>query len=56
MEKQTATFGNGATEYMITQKGLPYLTNAFAVEQPLKLRFAIRNDWPEAISILKKRS
>lgn len=49
-----ATFGNGATEYIITKKSLPYLTNAFSMNESLKLRLALRNDWPEAISILNK--
>lgn len=49
-----ATFGNGATEYLISKKGLPYMTNAFALDKSLDLRFAIRKDWPEAISIINK--
>ncbi len=49
-----ATFGNGATEYMLSKLGLPYMENAFALNDSLDLRFAIRKDWSEAISILDK--
>ena len=49
-----ATFGNGATEYLLSQKGLPYMSNAFSLKNSLKLRFAVRKDWPEAISIINK--
>ena len=52
--KADATFGNGATEYMLSQLGLPYMENAFALDVSLDLRFAIRKDWSEAISILNK--
>jgi polar amino acid transport system substrate-binding protein len=49
-----ATAGNGATEYMMAKEGLPYMKNAFALNQSLDLHFALRNDWSEAISILNK--
>jgi polar amino acid transport system substrate-binding protein len=49
-----ATIGNGATEYMMAKEGLPYLTNAFALDYSLDLHFAIRKDWSEAISIFNK--
>ena len=49
-----ATFGNGATEYMLSKLGLPYMENAFVLNDSLDLRFAIRKDWEEAISILNK--
>jgi len=52
--KADATFGNGATEYMLSQLGLPYMKNAFALDDSLDLRFAIRKDWNEAMSILNK--
>ena len=49
-----ATFGNGATEYMLSKVGLPYMQNAFSLDNSLDLRFAIRKDLSEAISILNK--
>jgi len=52
--KADATFGNGSTEYMLTKLGLPYMDNAFALDDSLDLVFAVRKDWPEAISILNK--
>ena len=52
--KADATFGNGATEYMLSKLGLPYLENAFVLKESLDLHFAIRKDWNEAISILNK--
>ncbi len=52
--KADATFGNGATEYMLSDLGLPYIENAFLLKDSLNLRFAIRKDWNEAISILNK--
>ncbi len=52
--KADATFGNGATEYMLIKLGLPYMENAFALNSSLDLTFAIRKDWTEAISILNK--
>ncbi len=52
--KADATFGNGALEYMLIQDGLPYLENAFALNQHLNLRFAVKKEWHEAISIINK--
>jgi len=52
--KADATFGNGATEYFLNQHGMPYMQSAFSLEETLKLRFAIKKEWPEAISILNK--
>ena len=52
--KADATFGNGATEYMLSKLGLPYMENAFVLDDSLDLRFALRKDWKEAISILNK--
>jgi len=49
-----ATSGNGATEYMMAKLGLPYMKNAFALDYRQSLHFAVRNDWPEAITILNK--
>lgn len=47
-------FGNGATEYLLGQLGMPYLESIFSLNNDLNLAFAIRKDWPEAISILNK--
>ncbi len=52
--KADATFGNGATEYLLSKLGLPYMENAFALDNSLDLTFAVRKDWGEAISILNK--
>ncbi len=52
--KADATFGNGATEYMLSKLGLPYMDNAFALQDSLNLKFGVRKDWSEAISILNK--
>jgi len=52
--KADATFGNGATEYMLGALGLPYMEDAFSLNKKLNLRFAVRKDWPEAISIINK--
>jgi len=49
-----ATFGNGATTYLLGKLGLPYLDFAYGLGDKLELAFAIRKDWPEAISILNK--
>ncbi|MEA2027495.1 MAG: ABC transporter substrate-binding protein, partial [Campylobacterota bacterium] len=49
-----ATSGNGATEYMMAKLGLPYMKNAFALDYLQSLHFAIRDDWPEAITIFNK--
>ena len=52
--KADATFGNGSTEYMLHKLGLPYMENAYAIDESLDLAFAVRKDWPEAVSILNK--
>ncbi|EAR63016.1 diguanylate cyclase domain-containing protein [Neptuniibacter caesariensis] len=49
-----ATFGNGATLYLANKLGMPYLQTAFHLDQKLDLVMGVRNDWPEAISILNK--
>ncbi len=49
-----ATFGNGGTDYMLAQLGIPYLESGFPLKSNLDLSFAIRKDWPEAVSILNK--
>lgn len=52
--KADATFGSILTQYLLSKEGLPYVTNAFEIDEPLDLRFALRNDWPEAMSIFQK--
>ena len=52
--KADATFGNGATEYYLNQNGMPYMQSVFSLDETLNLKFAIRKEWPEAISILNK--
>ena len=52
--KADATFGNGATEYYLKQQGMPYMQSAFSLDKRLNLKFAVRKDIPEAISILNK--
>lgn len=49
-----ATFGNGSTSYLLSKMLLPYLDIAYPLEHNLNLAFAVRKDWPEAISILNK--
>lgn len=52
--KADATFGNGTLNYSIRLWELPYLDSVFNLNSNLNLRFAVRKDWPEAISILNK--
>jgi len=52
--KADATFGNGSTTYMISKLGLPYFDIAYPLDYSLDLVFAVRKDWPQAISILNK--
>ena len=52
--KADATYDTGSSEYILSRDGLPFLQRAFHLKNKLKLRFAIRNDYPEAISILNK--
>lgn len=52
--KADLLFGNGSTEYLLGKLGLPYLDSVFSLDNNLDLAFAIRKDWPEAISILNK--
>jgi len=52
--KADATFGNGATEYLLNKLGLPYMENAYALNKSLDLTFAVKKEWPEAVSILNK--
>ena len=52
--KADATFGNGATEYLLSQLGLPYLDLAYPLESSLDLVFALRKEWAIGMSILNK--
>ncbi len=49
-----ATFDNGAMLYRANRIGSPYLQFALSINESLDLAFGIRNDWPEAISIINK--
>ena len=53
-DEADAMFGNGAVFYLANELGLPYLRRASSLKEPLRLVFAVRNDWPEAISIINK--
>ena len=52
--KADATYDTGTSEYILSKNGLPFLERAFHLKHKLDLRFAIRKDYPEAISILNK--
>ncbi|MFT7005114.1 MAG: polar amino acid transport system substrate-binding protein, partial [Sulfurimonas sp.] len=52
--KGDALFSNGSTRYLSSTLGIPYLESVFPLDDNLDLTFAIRKDWPEAISILNK--
>lgn len=49
-----ATFDNGSLLYRANRLGRPFLQFAFDLNAPLDLVFAVRSDWPEAISIIDK--
>ncbi len=49
-----ATFGNGVTLYLAQKLGIPFLEMSLDLQAPLDLAFGVRNDWPEAITILNK--
>jgi polar amino acid transport system substrate-binding protein len=49
-----AIFGNGASLHRAVRLGYPYLQMALPLNDRLKLVFSIRNDWPEALSIVNK--
>ena len=49
-----ATIGIGSNNFLNNEKGLPYLNKAFKLSKKLNLVFSIREDWPEAITILNK--
>ena len=52
--KADATFGNGSKIYFANKIGLPYFKYAAHINERLELSFGVRNDWPEAISIINK--
>ncbi|WP_424565585.1 transporter substrate-binding domain-containing protein [Sulfurimonas sp.] len=52
--KADVMFGNGTTLYGANKIGLPYLKREGSLDESLKLRFSVRKDWPEAISIINK--
>ena len=52
--KADAAFGQGAYMYLASKLGISTLQYAFVMEDKLDLVFAIRNDWPEALSIMNK--
>ncbi|MBK5968379.1 putative diguanylate cyclase YdaM [Thiorhodovibrio litoralis] len=49
-----ATFGNGATLFAANRLDLPSLEVATGLGEPMDQVFSVRNDWPEALSILNK--
>lgn len=49
-----AAFGNGASLHRAARLGLPYVQYSFALNERLEVVFSLRNDWPEALSILNK--
>jgi len=49
-----ATFGNSATLFAASRLGLPTLEVATSLGETLDQVFSVRNDWPEALSILNK--
>ncbi len=53
-DKADAMFGGSSVLYMAESMGLPYLKRAVTLEQPVEIAFAVRKDWPEAISIINK--
>ena len=53
--KADAMLGNAAMFYLLNKMGNPFLKpSIFLQNKPLKLVFIIRNDFPEAISIINK--
>ena len=52
--KADAMFGNGSTFYLANEMGIPYLKRSALLKNNLELAFGVRNDWPEAISIINK--
>jgi len=52
--KADAMFGNGASQYFARKLGFPYLRLAIGLDERIELVFSIRDDYPEAISIINK--
>ena len=52
--KADAAFGNVATMYSAIQAGISNLQYAFSMDDKIDLVFSLRNDWPEALSIMNK--
>ena len=48
-----ATFGTGVTIYMATKHKMPFLQVAYPIDK-IDIVYGVRNDWPEAITILNK--
>ena len=49
-----ALFGNGAMLHLANKLGYTYLKYSADLNDNLELVFSVRNDWPEAISIINK--
>jgi len=49
-----AAFANGSTLFLANELGMPYFKRVATLPQKLELVFAVRKDWPEAISIINK--
>jgi len=52
--KADVMIGDGTTFYLANEMGLPYLKRIHILDKKLDLVFSVRNDWPEAISIINK--
>lgn len=52
--KADVMFGNGSTLYYATELGYTSIHNVANLSGSLDLVFTLRNDWPEAISIINK--
>jgi len=49
-----ATFANGSTLFLANELGMPYFKRIAVLPEKLELVLAVRNDWPEAITIINK--
>jgi len=52
--KADATFANVSTLFFASELGMPYFKKVAVLPHKLELVFSIRNDWPEAVSIINK--
>lgn len=52
--KADFTIHEGPTKYLHNNYGLPFLNIAFSFKEQMNFVFSIRNDWPEALSIMNK--